>query len=153
MKGPGHFAPGSESSREWNGQGVNGPGSERAKDRIGQGPIGRFAPGSELAREQKGSVPLNRHQPIYMAITGNLHVLRVFRTHRLTLECHTNYSPPFAFSLLLTPTALSLTIADNELWMNLHFVCKHNGLHSTSVIYLCVLNMQILYCVCSKKGL
>jgi len=39
----GHFAPGSESSRE----------------RIGQGAVGRFAPGSELARERKGceSVP------------------------------------------------------------------------------------------------
>ena len=37
-KFPGHFAPGSESSRE----------------RIGQGHIGRFAPGSELAWERKG---------------------------------------------------------------------------------------------------
>jgi len=35
---PGHFTPGSESSRE----------------KIGQGPIGRFAPGIELAREGKG---------------------------------------------------------------------------------------------------
>ena len=53
-KRAGHFAPGSECSRERNGQGANGPGSERARERIGQGPIGRFAPGSELARERKG---------------------------------------------------------------------------------------------------
>jgi len=37
-KFPGHFAPGSESSRE----------------QIGQGAIGRFAPGSEWAWERKG---------------------------------------------------------------------------------------------------
>jgi len=42
-KFPGHFAPGSESSRE----------------RIGQGAVGRFAPGSELARERKGCESLD----------------------------------------------------------------------------------------------
>ena len=49
MKGPG-----SEGSREREGQGVNRPGSESSRERIGQGSIGRFAPGSELARERKG---------------------------------------------------------------------------------------------------
>ena len=51
------LGPGSEGSREREGQGANRPGSESSRERIGQGSIGRFSPGSELARERKGSVP------------------------------------------------------------------------------------------------
>ena len=49
MKGPG-----SEGSREREGQGANRPGSESSRKRIGQGSIGRFTPGSTWARERKG---------------------------------------------------------------------------------------------------
>jgi len=51
----GHFTPGSERSREREGQGAKGSESESSREWIGQGPISRFAPGSELAQEWKGS--------------------------------------------------------------------------------------------------
>jgi len=45
--------PGSEGSREREGQGANKPGSKSSRERIGQGSIGRFAPGSELVGSEK----------------------------------------------------------------------------------------------------
>jgi len=49
--------------------------------------------------------------------TGTLHVQQVCGTYWQALECDTNYSPlslPITLSLLLTPLALSVTIANNK---------------------------------------
>ena len=49
-KGPGHFAPESESSRERNGQRAKGPGSEFASFLLADSLLGANWPGSEKAR-------------------------------------------------------------------------------------------------------
>ena len=51
-----------KSSRKWKFPGHFAPGSESSREQIGQGPIGRFAPGSELARERKGSLASLKHK-------------------------------------------------------------------------------------------
>jgi len=113
LKFQGHFAPGSVSSREREGQGAKRPGSESSMERIGQGFIGRFAPGSEWVRERKGCeshmrfvatrAPLSRGNIAYAT------ALRIIATNCM----NTGLSPCtviFYFTaLILGPTSFQTT--------------------------------------------